>query len=381
MKLQKKPHPQPLVSVIMPTLNGSELVAGCISSFIQTVRHVPCEWIVVDDGSGQEEREKIRNLAFLYGFKLIEMPSRNSYAKAVNAGLKVAAGKYVLLLNNDVVFQQPGWLQRMLKTAEAARNIGIVGCRLLYPDGTIQHAGGILLPGERYEHLYRGQQGDYPKARLIYDATAVTGALMLIKREVLADVGFLCEDYLLSYEDVDFCLRARRAGWRVVYCGTAAAVHDEGSTRGRHREDKPDEWYEEELRSHVTFWTRWKNYESVRPLRNLTLIFVLSKRCYLPSAQKITNLTAGLREHGCQIYLEKVDELNSAVVSSLANLKSAGNGAIFTNDEAIARELSKNRPLPLPVIRIDANRWKRPPYPQNVHIWINRASRHGGKPK
>ncbi|TCS73530.1 glycosyltransferase family 2 protein [Effusibacillus lacus] len=339
---------QQLITVIIPTLNGSNLLESCISSFILTVRSSNYELIVVDDGSDKEEKEKIRSLACKYRIKVIEMPSRKSYARAVNAGLQAASGNYVLLLNNDVVFQQTGWLNRMLKTAEAAGNIGIVGCRLLYPDGTIQHAGGALFAPEHYEHLYRGKPGDFPKACLIYDVASVTGALMLIKREVLNEIGFLCEDYQLSYEDVDFCLRARQAGWRVVYCGTAIAIHKEGSTRGRRREDKPEQWYEEELQSHQTFWTRWHEYDLVRPLAYLTLFFFLCETSNPDINQKLVNLMAGLREQGCRIEVEKID----------------CEGAILFAD---------NRKL--------ASVWNRHPFPQDVHVCINMASRLVSKPK
>lgn len=247
------------ISVIIPTLNGAELVESCVSSFIQTVNRIDYELIVVDDGSQQEEKEKMRILSSKYSFRCIELPTRNSYAKAVNTGIKDATGEYVLLLNNDVVFRQADWLYHMLITAENSWNIGIVGCRLLYPNGTIQHAGGILLPDERYDHLYRGKEGNLHEACLVYDVEAVTGALMLIKKKVIEDIGLLCEDYPLSYEDVDYCLRARQRGWRVVYCGKAFAVHNEGATRGRNRDEKPNEWYTEEWQSHITFWTRWKN--------------------------------------------------------------------------------------------------------------------------
>lgn len=379
MILQNNAHPQPLISVIIPTLNGSELIETCISSLLKTVRGVSYELIVVDDGSRQEEKEKIRHLAAGFGCNLIDLPTRHSYAKAVNAGLKVASGKFILLLNNDVIFRQTGWLSSMLQTVESAWNIGIVGCRLLYPNGTIQHAGGRLLSGERYDHLYRGQSGTLPKACLTYDVESVTGALLLIKKEVIDDIGLLCEDYPLSYEDVDFCLRARQSGWRVIYCGKAVAIHNEGTTRGRSREEKPDAWYEEELRSHIVFWTRWVNFSSIRPLQNFSLAFVLSNRSYVPSDQKILNLAAGLREQGCQIFLEKVTDskpdFNKGAL--FEKLKGAGGqGVIFCNDGQIIMELKKDRSSPFPAIRIYPFHWNSNPYPQDVYIWLNMASKY-----
>lgn len=367
---------QPLVSVIIPTLNRSDLLESCISSFVDTVIDIHNEIIVVDDGSNEEEKEKIRDLASRYGCKLIEMPTRQSYAKAINAGLNVAAGYYMLLLNNDVAFPHKGWLQRIVKTAETARNIGIVGCRLLYPDGTIQHAGGMLLQDERYDHRYRGKPGDFPNACLNHDVASVTAALMLIKREVLLDIGPLSEDYLLSYEDLDFCLRARQRGWRVIYCGKAVAIHHEGSTRGRSREEKPTEWYAEEIQSHITFWNRWRDFFSIRPLHHLSLIFLLSKRYYIPSDQKIVNVVAGLGDHGCNVHVEKIADLGSnETLASISNqLQEREHGVIFTNDRQFYHINRKNSSFPMPLIVIGRSHWYRYPYPEDIHAWINLAS-------
>lgn len=372
-----------MLSVIIPTLNGSKLVESCISSFKKTVPHSDYELIVVDDGSTLEEKEKLRSLAARNDLKLVEIMSRGGYAKAVNAGLNVATGSYLLLLNNDVVFQQSGWLDYLLATAEAVWNIGIVGCRLLYPDNSIQHAGGILLTGERYDHLHRNKKGDYPKAGLICDVESVTGALMLIKREVFNEIGLLSEDYLLSYEDVDYCLRARQAGWRVVYCGQAAAVHDEGSTRGKIREDKPDDWYEEELRSHITFWTRWRNNPLTKPLGYIFIAFILGKNSDLPSNQTIVDLISGLKEQGCQVYLKKVEvsNANREIRSLLGNHDHIKCGAVFTNDLSIERILDQDPLVTLPIYHISSEQWDLFPYPQNVYELINKTSQCLIQPK
>lgn len=366
------------VSVVIPTLNGADLIESCITSFIRTVDSVEYELIVVDDGSIPEEKEKMRILAAQYSFKLIELPFRHSYARAVNRGIEAASGKYLLLLNNDVIFQYTGWLTNMLQTMNDAWNIGIVGCRLLYSDYSIQHAGGVLLTGERYEHLYKGREGDLPQASLTYDVEAVTGALMLIKKEVIDQLGLLSEDYLLSYEDVDFCLRARQSGWRVVYCGNAVAIHDEGSTRGRNRAEKPDEWFEEEMRSYITFWTRWRDDVLVAPLINLTLLFVLNRGYYLPSYQRITNLIAGLREQGCQVELSMADHLSADSDDGFlfTKINKIECGVLFTNDRVIAEEMKKRGCIHLPILCIDPSQWHRSPYPQDVYMWLNLASKY-----
>ncbi|UFJ42516.1 glycosyltransferase family 2 protein [Brevibacillus humidisoli] len=378
--MSEKHHSETFISVIIPTLNHSELLEICISSFSQTAAHEQYELIVVDDGSEQAEKERIRLLSSQYDCTLLELPIRQSYAKAVNMGLRAASGNYILLLNNDVAFEQSDWLRLMLNTAQQAWNIGIVGCRLLYPDGTIQHGGGILYPQRHYDHLHRGRPGDEPAALLTYDVPAVTGALMLIKKEVLDDIGLLSEDYLLSFEDVDFCLRARQSGWRVVYCGQAAAIHDEGSTRGSSREKKPDSWYQEELRSLITFWSRWQHYSSISPLQSWTLLFALDKQLSYPSEQIMTKLISGLREHGCSIHLESVNHPDD--LQKLIELqKSVIQGVIFTNSPDICRQIKPHQVDHIPCIPIEPSQWKLRHDAQDLFEWINRACKYVRMPK
>lgn len=303
------------------------------------------------------------------------MQSRGGYAKAVNAGLQRTTGNYVLLLNNDVVFQQTDWLERMWQTAESAWNIGIVGCRLLYPDKTIQHAGGKLLPGQLYEHLYRYMPENFPGAELIYDVESVTGALMLVKRKVIDEIGFLNEEYLLSHEDVDYCLHARQAGWRVVYCGSAVAVHDEGSTRGKNRKDKPDPWYYEELQSYTKFWLKWKNHHLARPLPQLHLIFVLEMQFYHARKQTVDSLIAGLQEQGCKV--QSILTENKKSYDRLSNrqcFKQDEQYVIFTNERGLPIQVKNKLSMHIPVLFIEKNGWNQDPYPQNVHRFLNLAS-------
>lgn len=366
----------PLVSVLIPTLNGAELLAACLASFVKTVDRIPYELIVIDDGSEQEQKARVKSAAIRYGCKLIERPSRGGYAKAVNEGIQHASGQYVLLLNNDVRFHQSGWLDLLLQTADSASNIGIVGCRLLYPDHTIQHAGGTLLPGVIYDHLYRGEREDHPVAAMTYDIASVTGALMLIKREVLDDIGRLSEEYLLSYEDVDYCLRARQAEWRVVYCGKSAAIHNEGSTRGRTRNEKPDAWYQEELQSHTRFWLKWKDHGSVKPLKSMCCWFVLHESFYRLNCDGHDKLTEGLREQGCRVEVEVIADSETVSFSSLMKEKRscAGSCVIFTHQAAMQHALASTAPAGIPIVLIGEADWFSTEYPQLVHEFINHAS-------
>lgn len=357
----------PLISVILPTLNGSDRLKRCLSSFFHTVRRRNIEFIVVDDGSDPVEKSRIRKMARTYGVQLLENEKRQSYAISVNRGIQKATGDYLLFLNNDIVFHQPDWIHRLIQTSQEAKNIGVVGCRLVYPDQTLQHAGGVLKRDYRYVHLFRGKPKNYKPARCTYDVVSVTGALMLIKREVVTDIGGLCEDYPLSYEDVDFCLRARQTGWRIVYCGSCWAVHEEGVTRGRVPEEKPEPWYEEEVRSHAIFWNRWIDHEQIRPMTSYSVDLLLNTKRLLSFIPWVHFIT-GLREQGVRVKVHAFDrEVPIEEVRKVLDSKQK----ILTNDQNVATT-SRQFGVSVILVRFDPDQPCCDPH--WVYQWLNRIS-------
>lgn len=236
-----------LVSIIIPTIKRVDLVQKCVSSLISITKGIKYEIIVIDDGSNQQEKRKLQHLAKKYNFSLILKTHNTGFAKTVNYGIKAAIGDYIVIVNNDIIFTQANWLTKMVNTARLDRKIGIVGCRLLYPNNQIQHAGVSFNPKDRFRHDYRFAPADHPPALKIKPIGFVTGALMLIKRETVEQIGLLDESYFIACEDTEYCLRAREAGWIVIYCGEAKAIHLEGATRGNTPENKVLEWYKKEL--------------------------------------------------------------------------------------------------------------------------------------
>ncbi len=213
-------------SIIVVSWNGEPYLADCLDALAAQVGSDD-EVIVVDNGSTDGSASLVRQRH--PQVRLIENGRNLGFAGGCNVGLRAAEGQALLLVNQDVVVR-PGWLEAML-AALAAAEVGVVGGKLLYPDGTIQHAGGILhdpqaLPG----HLgYReADRGRWDAAR---DVEYVTGAAMGFRREMLERVGFFDEGFFPAfYEETDFCARARAAGYRVVYVPTAVAVHRETTT-------------------------------------------------------------------------------------------------------------------------------------------------------
>jgi GT2 family glycosyltransferase len=165
-----------------------------------------------------------------------------NYSALNNAAVERARGQMVLLLNNDVEAVEPGWLKEMV--AQLARpGVAAVGAKLLFPNRRIQHAGIILGMGGVAAHGHRDREahdaGYFGRTALVQDLSAVTGACMLVWRHLYLQLGGLDEQLAVAFNDVDFCLRLRSAGWRIVYTPFACLIHHESVTRGAENADSP----------------------------------------------------------------------------------------------------------------------------------------------
>jgi GT2 family glycosyltransferase len=223
-------------SVILVAYGRREVTQACLESLQDALgpalgREV--EVVVVDNASPDD------TLMLLEAWKdrvtVVALEENRNFSGGCNAGAAVARGEVLLFLNNDTIVG-PGAIEALTQAA-LEPGVGAVGCRLLYPDGTIQHAGvwmcpeptGVVVP----YHLFHHEAGDLPAARVVCDLDVVTAACLAIRAELFASVGGFDEVYRNGWEDVDLCLKVRVAGQRVVYRGDISIVHDEGATRGR----------------------------------------------------------------------------------------------------------------------------------------------------
>ncbi|MGE5047453.1 MAG: glycosyltransferase family 2 protein [Deltaproteobacteria bacterium] len=267
------PQPAPLVSLIVPTRDAP----GLLQTFVETLAttaYRPWELIVVDNQSrdpaalrllrGLEERKLARVLRYDAPF---------NYSAINNLGVREARGEIVGLLNNDLEIVEPGWLTAMV--AQALRpEVGAVGARLLYPDGTVQHGGVILGIGGVANHAHRNfprnETGYFGRLQLVQNLSAVTAACLLVRRDVYLRAGGLDEDIAVAFNDVDFCLRLGKAGLRCVFTPDATLVHHESRSRGK--DDSPEK-RARFVREVETMTARWgevlRNDPAYNP--NLTL--------------------------------------------------------------------------------------------------------------
>lgn len=228
------PH-QPLVSVLIPNRDSPELLNRCLESLALS-SYANYEVLVLENGSsrddtfdfycGLEKQPRVRILTWKRPF---------NYAAVNNCGATNARGDLLLFLNNDVEATHPDWLERMA-THALRPEIGAVGAKLLYADGTVQHAGLVLGMGGAAGHVHRRfprDAGGYmDRLRLVNNCMAVTGACLMTRRQVFEEAGGFDERFVLAYNDVDLCLTIRGLGYRILWTPEAELYHLESKTRG-----------------------------------------------------------------------------------------------------------------------------------------------------
>lgn len=223
----------PKVSIVIPTRDQLHLLSRCIESLLAKTNYPDFEILLVDNDSQTPEAQ-----AYLAGLETIDparirvlrMPGTFNFSRMNNLAVAQARGEFVLLLNNDTAVLQADWLSHLMRHA-LRRDVGIVGARLLYPEGTVQHAGVIMGLRGPAEHPCLGLNADEPgymfRAQVTQNFSAVTGACLLVSKSVYQEVGGLNEDvFAVSYNDVDFCLRVGQTGRRIVWTPLATLLHE-----------------------------------------------------------------------------------------------------------------------------------------------------------
>ena len=225
------PPTAPTVSIIIPTFNKWEYTWKCLMAIAENTRDVVHEVIIVDNASSDDTALALPHLDDVR----VQRNAENlGFAKASNQGAAMARGKYFMFLNNDTE-PRPGWLSSMLKVADADPNVAIVGSKLLFPDGTIQH-GGVLfsyagpLPISPF-HLHYRQPAAV--SNQVLSLRAVTAACMLMRPDVFRAVGGFDEGFRNGYEDVDLCLKVWKTGAKIIYTPDSVVVHHESVSDGR----------------------------------------------------------------------------------------------------------------------------------------------------
>ncbi len=223
------------VSIIIPTKDKVGLLHACLSSLLTITSYPDYEIILVDTGSVENDTWQYYDSLDDPRVKIVKFKEEFNYSKANNFGVQHASGEILLFLNNDTQILAADWLTELAGWASRPE-VGAVGCKLLRPDGTIQHAGIIIGLEGHGSHVFEGNPesyyGPFGSSEWYRDYQAVTGACMCMRREVFEQVNGFDPAYQIGYGDIDLCLRVREKGYRVVYTPFARLLHHEGGTRG-----------------------------------------------------------------------------------------------------------------------------------------------------
>lgn len=233
------PTQWPRVSVVIPTRDRPELLANCLATVLERTDYPDIEFWVVDNGTTDPEAlVLLERCGSDPRVRVIRDESPFNYSALNNLAVTRSTGSVICLLNNDIEVTDGGWLREMVSTL-LQPEVGVVGCRLYYPDGTLQHAGVVVGLGGTAGHIFRGQKrGDthyMHRPMLRQELSAVTAACLVTRREVYEQLGGLDTDFAVAFNDIDYCLRARKHGWKVVYDPHAELIHHESASRGRDR--------------------------------------------------------------------------------------------------------------------------------------------------
>lgn len=230
---------KPLVSIIIPNKDNASMLRRCLSSILQKTTYENYEIIIVENNSKDdatfafyEEMKRFSNIHIVnwegQGF---------NFSEICNFGVQYASGQQLLFLNNDVIIITPSWIEEMLMYSQRS-DVGAVGAKLYYINGSIQHAGMILglgdgdIAGHVYHSAPHDTVGYMGKLLIVQNMSIITAACMMIKKKIFEDVGCFAVEFPNSFNDVDLCLKIRKAGLLIVWTPYAEAYHLESRSRG-----------------------------------------------------------------------------------------------------------------------------------------------------
>lgn len=250
----------PKISIIIPTKDKLDYIKTAIESIEAYTSYKNYEIIIVDNNSEEDTtKEYLKNIAKKY--KILEYKKPYNYAAINNFAVKEAKGEHILLLNNDVRVINNDWLTNLLRFSQLD-NIGAVGSLLLFRNDTIQHAGVVIGIGGIASHIYREQEITVPAhldfPRVTHNVSAVTGACLMVKKDLYEKVRGLDEKLAVAFNDVDLCLKLMKAGYKNIYTPFSKLYHYESISRGYEHLDPTQEYrFTKEINY---FYKKWKKF-------------------------------------------------------------------------------------------------------------------------
>lgn len=219
-------------SIIIPFRDRINLLRACVLSILEKSTYQNYEIILVDNGSKEGETKKyLLEMAKNPKVKLLDYPKPFNFSAINNFAANQAEGEYVLFLNNDTEVISQNWLEEMLKPFDDPK-VGAVGAKLLYGDGTIQHAGVVVGKNVAVHQFLGIEEKDLGENDVVRVVDAVTGACLMTRKDLFLELGgFDGENLPIAYNDVDYCLRLKEKGWKIIWTPGAKLFHFESASR------------------------------------------------------------------------------------------------------------------------------------------------------
>ncbi|WP_312593751.1 glycosyltransferase [Stutzerimonas nitrititolerans] len=257
-------HPdKPMVSIIVPTKDQLPMLQRCVESLLEGTAYANYELLIVDNNS--ETPEALAWFAGIEAMKedrvrILRYPHPFNYSAINNMAAREARGEYLVLLNNDTAVISESWLDELLNHAQRPE-VGIVGAKLLYPDGRIQHAGVVLGLCGPAEHVFIGEPVDAPgymqRLQVDQNYSAVTAACLMVRKSIYEQVGGLDESFTVSYNDVDFCLKVREAGYLLVWTPHAVVMHEGSVSQSKVDKNTPEAKRKRFISEQDAMYAKW----------------------------------------------------------------------------------------------------------------------------
>lgn len=328
---------QPVVSIIIPMHNKPHYTYTCLKSISENTKGVPYEIILVDDCSDGETHAMVEGIN---NIRIINNSNNLGFIKSCNKGAIEARGQYLVFLNNDTIVTK-GWLRVLLTTFKMDSEIGLVGCKLVYPDGRLQEAGGIIWKDGSAWNYGRFDNQNKPEYNYFREVDYCSGACIIISRQLFFNLGLFDEWFAPAYyEDSDLAFKVRKSGKKVYYQPRAKVVHFEGVSLGTNLTHGLKRYQEINRRK---FYKRWKlelakhqlngvNPEFEKERKVNKRIFVVDARMIRPDRDagslRMYNILISLKEMG-----NKVTFAQSNLVCQqpyVGNLQEQGIEVIFS---------------------------------------------------
>ena len=249
---------EPRASIVIPVFNEFDRTYACLASILERSGDVPYEVVVVDDFSSDETREL---QCVISGARILRNETNRGFIEACNRGAGTARGEFVVFLNNDTLVSRD-WLASLLEPFDDP-DVGIVGAKLVFPDGRLQESGGIIFSDGSGWNFGRGDDPAKPKYEFLYDAHYCSGACLAVRRELFQKLGGFDTRFVpMYYEDADLAFAVRAAGLRVVYQPTCVIVHARGGTAGTDTGSGAKRW---QAVNQQKFAEKWKETLATLP--------------------------------------------------------------------------------------------------------------------